>query len=256
MAVRRIRLLIEYDGTAYGGWQLQNNAPTIQGMLEQALLRLTGETIRVTGASRTDAGVHARGQVAHFDTQSAIPAERFSYALNTFLPPDIRVQDSCQTVAQFHARFWTRGKRYSYTICNRRHASALLYRRAWHVYRPLDLTRMQQAAQMLVGTHDFAAFCATGGSARTTVRTLHDVRIERAPEDCVVITVEGNAFLYNMVRIIAGTLAGVGQGDLARDVIQRMLDTGDRKLGGVTAPPQGLILEQIEYETSKPAWVR
>lgn len=252
--MRRIRLTVEYDGTNYGGWQLQDNAPTVQGCLEQALFELTGERTRITGASRTDAGVHAKGQVAHFDTESNIPADRFSYALNTHLPPDIRVQDSCEAAEGFHSRFWTSGKRYSYTIFNKKHASALLAHRSWHVYRDLDVDKMQRAANDLVGTHDFAAFCATGGSAKTTVRTLHDVRVERMG-DCVIITVEGNAFLYNMVRIIAGTLVGVGDGDLPEDIVLQMFSTLDRRIGGVTAPPQGLILDEVFHHDEKPEWV-
>lgn len=254
--MRRIRLRVEYDGAAYGGWQLQKNAPSVQGELERAVLELTGEKTRVTGASRTDAGVHARGQVAHFDTQSAIPPERFSYALNTRLPLDIRVQDSCAAPEDFHARFWTRGKQYSYTICNQKHASALLGGRSWHVYRALDLDAMRRAAGDLLGEHDFAAFCATGGSAKTTVRTITQASVQRAEHNCVVLQITGNAFLYNMVRIIAGTLAGVGSGDLPQDVVRRMMETGDRTLGGVTAPPQGLVLEEIFYYDRKPDWVR
>ena len=249
--MRRIRLTVEYDGTNYGGWQLQDNAPTVQGCLEQALFELTGEHTRITGASRTDAGVHAKGQVAHFDTESNIPADRFSYALNTHLPPDIRVQESAEAAQGFHSRFWTSGKRYSYTIFNKKHASALLAHRSWHVYRDLDVDKMQRAANDLVGTHDFAAFCATGGSAKTTVRTLHDVRVERMG-DCVIITVEGNAFLYNMVRIIAGTMLDIGMGRKEPSSFRKALETGDRLALGITAPASGLELTRVYYADELP----
>lgn len=254
--MQRIRLTVEYDGTHYGGWQLQKNAPTVQGELERALSQLTGRSIRITGASRTDAGVHARGQVAHFDSPVNIPPEKFSYALNTHLPPDIRVQDSCAAPEGFHARFWTRGKRYTYTIYNAKHASALLHDRSWHVWQPLDLEKMNRAARDLLGTHDFSAFCAAGGSEKTRVRTLTRADVERKDGGRVVITVEGNAFLYNMVRIVAGTLAAVGAGDRSVDVVEKMLVSGDRTLGGPTAPPQGLVLEEIFYYDEKPEWVR
>ena len=253
---KRIRLEIEYDGTAYGGWQYQLNAPTVQEEVEKALLELTGEKIRVTGASRTDAGVHARAQVAHFDTESQIPAERFSYALNTLLPKDIRVQESSEAPADFHARFWTRGKEYSYMIWNNTHASALLADRAWCIYPQLDVEKMREAAQLLKGEHDFRAFCATGGQTKTTVRTIHEIRVEEKEPHLVTIRVSGNAFLYNMVRIIAGTLADIGTGRLPVDTVTRMLETGDRTIGGPTAPAQGLTLERIDYYETKPDWVR
>lgn len=253
---KRIKLRIEYDGTSYGGWQYQLNAPTVQNEIEKALLELTGEKIRVTGASRTDAGVHAKGQVAHFDTESPIPAERFSYALNTLLPMDIRIQESEEVPGDFHARFWTKGKSYSYLIWNNTHASALLANRAWSVYPPLDVEKMRQAAAYLVGEHDFAAFCATGGQTKTTVRTINDLSIDDSAEHEIVIQVSGNAFLYNMVRIIAGTLVDVGSGRLPVTITEEMLKTKDRTIGGPTAPAQGLTLEAIDYYATKPEWVR
>nr|WP_122012826.1 tRNA pseudouridine(38-40) synthase TruA [Maliibacterium massiliense] len=252
----RIKLVLEYDGTAYAGWQLQKNAPTVQLRLEQALEKCTGAFTRVTGASRTDAGVHAAGQVAHFDTESAIPPEKFSYALNTLLPPDIRVRASMRAPDGFHARFWASGKRYQYLIYNDLHASALLRCRTWHVYQQLDIQAMRAAARLLEGTHDFAPFCAAGSVAKTTTRTLQKVRVYAPQPHIVAIDVAGTAFLYNMVRIIAGTLAGIGAGKLAPDVIARMFATGDRRIGGVTAPACGLTLAQVFYHSEKPPWVR
>ena len=253
---KRIKLRIEYDGTAYGGWQYQTNAPTVQDEIEKALHTLTGEDIRITGASRTDAGVHARGQVAHFDTESQIPADRFSYALNTLLPEDIRIQESQDAPQDFHARFWTKGKAYSYLIWNNTHASALLAHRAWSVYPALDVEKMRKAAAYLIGEHDFAAFCATGGQTKTTVRTIYDLTIDNSREHEVLIRVSGNAFLYNMVRIIAGTLVDVGTGRLPVSITKEMLESRERSIGGPTAPAQGLTLEMIDYYDAKPQWVR
>lgn len=170
-------LTVSYDGTAYAGWQWQDNALSVQQVLEEALARLTGEKTRVTGASRTDAGVHALGQRAHFDTASRIPPDKYPFALNTLLPPDIRVLEGVAVPADFHARFDARGKRYTYRIHNAPHASALLRSLTAHVPRPLDMDRMRDSLPALLGTHDFAAFQASGGTARTTVRTLREASL-------------------------------------------------------------------------------
>ncbi|MGI6004323.1 MAG: tRNA pseudouridine(38-40) synthase TruA [Christensenellales bacterium] len=251
----RIAMTIEYGGAAYAGWQRQKNAVTVQQRVEEALEALTGACIRVTGASRTDAGVHAKAQVAHFDSPGRIPPEKYAYALNTKLPEDIRITGSWQAEDDFHARFMAVRKTYGYLICNRPHASALFHDMSWHVPVKLDMERMRRAAQDLPGTHDFAAFCATGGAARTTVRTVHKLDIGEPEDGFIRIEISGNAFLYNMVRIIAGTLAGVGKGDLPADIIRRMLETRDRKIGGITAPAAGLTLEGVEYARALPDWV-
>ena len=192
--MRRIHLIVEYDGTNYAGWQRQSNAMTVQEKLERAVLRLTGEEVCVSGASRTDAGVHALGQSAHFDTQSRIPADKFSFALNTMLPPDIRVVRSEEVSMAFHARFSGRGKRYRYLIHAAPHAGALNRLTHAHVIYPLDVEKMRAEAQSLVGTHDFAAFAASGSVVKDTVRTIWRADVERqGAEICLIV--EGNGFL-------------------------------------------------------------
>ena len=245
--MRRIHLIVEYDGTNYASWQRQSNAMTVQEKLERAVLRLTGEEVCVSGASRTDAGVHALGQSAHFDTQSRIPAEKFSFALNTMLPPDIRVVRSEEVSMAFHARFSGRGKRYRYLIHAAPHAGALNRLTHAHVIYPLDVEKMRAEAQSLVGTHDFAAFAASGSVVKDTVRTIWRADVERhGAEICLIV--EGNGFLYNMVRIIAGTLIGVGSGKLAPGAIKRAIESGSRLDLGITAPAHGLTLMEVFYE--------
>ncbi len=245
--MRRIHLIVEYDGTNYAGWQRQSNAMTVQEKLERAVLRLTGEEVCVSGASRTDAGVHALGQSAHFDTQSRIPADKFSFALNTMLPPDIRVVRSEEVSMAFHARFSGRGKRYRYLIHAAPHAGALNRLTHAHVIYPLDVEKMRAEAQSLVGTHDFAAFAASGSVVKDTVRTIWRADVERqGAEICLIV--EGNGFLYNMVRIIAGTLIGVGSGKLAPGAIKRAIESGSRLDLGITAPAHGLTLMEVFYE--------
>lgn len=244
--MRRIHLIIEYDGSAYAGWQRQANALAVQQVIEEKLTKLTGERIVVHGASRTDAGVHALGQSAHFDTDSRIPAEKFSYALNALLPADIRVRYSEAVVADFHARFSCKGKRYRYLFYDAPHAGALnRYTHAHSIY-PLDERRMAQEAQNLVGTHDFAAFAASGSVVKDTVRTIWQAEVTRC-ENNVMLIIEGSGFLYNMVRIIAGTLAGVGSGKLAPGALARAIETGNRLDLGVTAPAHGLTLMEVFY---------
>lgn len=243
---RRIKMIVEYDGTGYSGWQRQINAPSVQQTLEEAIRKLTGEPIGVTGASRTDAGVHALGQTVHFDTTRRIPGEKFSYALNTMLPDDIRVRHSCDTRPDFHARFDAKGKRYRYSIHNHAHASALLRNTHAHVIYPLDERLMRIEAQEMLGTHDFAAFAASGSIVKDTVRTISRVEVVRCGGD-LTLTVEGNGFLYNMVRILAGTLIDVGSGRIASGAIKRAIESHDRLDLGVTAPAHGLTLLEVYY---------
>ena len=243
---RRILLTVSYDGTNYAGWQLQENAVAVQQRLEEALQKLTGEFIRVTGASRTDAGVHALGQRVHFDTHSRIPADKYPFALNTCLPPDIRVLEGKEVSGDFHARFDAKGKRYTYRIHNAPHASAIYRNISAHIPQKLDMTRMRQALPDLLGTHDFAAFQASGGTAKTTIRTLTDVQLEKTGDE-ITLTVFGNAFLYNMVRIIAGTLTDIGMGRKEPDAFRRALQTLDRLELGITAPACGLELTRVYY---------
>ena len=244
--MKRVLLSVEYDGTNYAGWQRQSNGLAVQQVLEKALSEACGEPVSATGSSRTDAGVHALAQQVHFDTASSIPPEKFPFVLNTVLPPDIRVQSGREVPADFHARFLSCGKTYTYRILNRRHGSALLRNVCWHVPVPLDLPAMRNALSALPGTHDFAAFQAAGGAAKTTVRTLDRADLER-DGDLLRLTVSGNAFLYNMVRIIAGTMAEIGLRRLDPDAFRCALGTGNRLDLGMTAPPHGLELTEVRY---------
>ncbi|MEG1774918.1 MAG: tRNA pseudouridine(38-40) synthase TruA [Clostridia bacterium] len=244
--MRRVLLTLSYEGTAYAGWQRQQNALAIQQCLEDALYKLTGECISVMGASRTDAGVHALGQCAHFDTRCHIPANKLPFALNTCLPRDIRVLESADVSPCFHARFDAKGKRYTYRIHNAPHASALYRNLCAHVPQRLDVPKMRKCLPCLLGTHDFAAFQAAGGTAKTTVRTLESITlVQQESELC--LTISGNAFLYNMVRIIAGTMLDIGMGRIPSDAFEHALATGDRLTLGITAPACGLELTEVRY---------
>ena len=244
--LRRMLLTVEYDGTAYSGWQRQYNGLAVQQVLEETLTRACGEKIAITGASRTDAGVHALGQACHFDTHSAIPPHKYPFVLNTMLPRDIRVHTGREVPPDFHARFMTGGKTYTYRIINSRHGSALKRNTHLHVPVPLDTAPMERAAQTLLGQHDLAAFQASGGTAKTTVRTMRSVSLTRVGDEITFI-LEGDAFLYNMVRIIVGTLIEIGHGRRGEDAFLRSYETGDRLALGVTAPPHGLELTKVHY---------
>ena len=250
MEQKRILLTVSYDGTSYVGWQYQDNGPSIQNELETALQKALGQFTRVTGASRTDAGVHALGQRAHFDAVSSIPPEKYPFVLNRFLPPDIRVTAARRVPDDFHARFMASGKWYTYRIHNAPHASAIFRNCTAHVPVALDIRAMERCAGALLGTHDFAAFAAAGGQAKTTVRTIDDFRLEKAG-DTVTLRVHGNGFLYNMVRIIAGTLIDVGHGKLDEHCMDRALESKNRLDLGVTAPACGLELTRVEYELDR-----
>ncbi len=247
MEQKRILLTVSYDGTAYVGWQYQDNGPSIQNELEKALEKALGQFVRVTGASRTDAGVHALGQRAHFDTCSSIPPEKYPFVLNRYLPEDIRVTAGIQAPDDFHARFMAKGKLYTYRIHNAAHASAIFRNCTAHVPVRLDEERMGRCAQALLGTHDFAAFAAAGGQAKTTVRTIDSFSVSREGEE-ITLRVHGNGFLYNMVRIISGTLIDVGHGKLDEGCIARAIESKNRLDLGVTAPACGLELTRVEYD--------
>lgn len=253
MDTKRILLTISYDGTAYSGWQFQENGPSIQDEVEKALQKALGTFIRITGASRTDAGVHAQGQRAHFDTDSSIPPDKYPFVLNRYLPPDIRVTKGEQVDNDFHARFRAAGKLYTYRIHNAPHPSAIFRNISAHVPVQLDEKIMHEAGQQILGTHDFAAFAAAGGSAKTTVRTIDHLSVKREGTE-VIIRVHGNAFLYNMVRIIAGTLIGIGQGKLQPECLGKALTSLNRLDLGVTAPACGLELTRVEYDFDREQW--
>ena len=237
---------MEYDGTAYAGWQRQVNGLAVQQLIEESLSSACGHPVSVTGSSRTDAGVHALDQKVHFDTDCSIPPDKYPFVLNTMLPPDIRVLDGREVPAGFHARFLTSGKIYTYRIWNARHGSALRRNTYWHIPVPLDEAPVREALETLTGTHDFAAFQAAGGTAKTTVRTLYSADLETSGSEWI-LTVSGNAFLYNMVRIIAGTVAEIGLGKRGTDAFCRAFETKDRLALGMTAPAHGLELTKVFY---------
>lgn len=253
---RRILLRVAYDGMNYHGWQLQPNAATIEGELNRALCALTGEEIVVTGASRTDAGVHALGNVAVFDTTSRIPAEKFSYALNQRLPEDIVIQSSKQVADDFHPRHCDCRKTYEYDILNRTFPLPAYRNTAYFLYGTLNIEAMRRACQAFLGEHDFASFCAAGAQVQTTVRKIYSLEVECRPlteanvgsaDQLLTIRVKGNGFLYNMVRIIAGTLVEVGRGHIKPEEVADIIAAKDRAKAGPTAPARGLRLVEIEY---------
>ena len=245
--MKRVKLVVAYDGTNYHGWQVQDNGITIEEVLNRTIGELVQEDIKVIGASRTDAGVHACGNVAVFDTESRIPGDKFSFALNQRLPDDIRIQESCEVDADFHPRYADTVKTYEYNILNRRFElpSKRLY--AAFCYYPMDIERMNQAAAYLVGEHDFKSFCSAGAQVQTTVRTVYAVNVTKE-DDMVHIRITGNGFLYNMVRIIAGTLMQVGTGLMEPEQVKEILEARDRSKAGPTAVAKGLTLVEIRYE--------
>ena len=252
-AVRHIRLIVEYDGTALCGWQRQANGPTVQGHLEDALTRLLDGATSVVGASRTDAGVHARGQVASFRTERAIPLHGVRRGLNSLLPPAIAIADAAEVPDDFHPRFSATGKHYRYLVLTRGDRSPRWRNRAWHHPGALDLAAMRQAAAALIGEHDFAAFRAAGCTARTTHRRVDSIAIAEDLADPALIGVDvrGNAFLRNMVRIVVGTLVEVGAVRRPIDQVAEILASCDRTRAGITAPAHGLELVSVSYDGRK-----
>lgn len=243
---KRIMLTVAYDGTNYHGWQLQPNGETIESVLNRELSGLLGENIAVIGASRTDAGVHSNGNAAVFDTVTRIPAEKISYALNQRLPEDIVVQESREVEADFHPRHCDSCKTYEYRILNRRFPLPMRRRDTYFYHYDLNVEHMRQAATYLVGEHDFKSFCSTAAVVETTVRTIYSLAVEREG-DVIAIRVTGSGFLYNMVRIIAGTLIEVGNGKRAPEDMVEILDACDRAAAGPTAPACGLTMLGIEF---------
>ncbi|MDO6353760.1 tRNA pseudouridine(38-40) synthase TruA [Caloramator sp. CAR-1] len=244
--MKNIKIVIEYDGTRYCGWQRQKNGVSIQETIEKAIEKVTGEKIEIIGSSRTDAGVHAKGQVANFLTSSTVPPEKICYAINSFLPDDIVILSSQEVPLDFHSRYNSKGKKYSYTILNRKIPSALLKNYSAHIPYELNIEDMIRASKYFLGEHDFSAFKSTGSSVKGNVRTIKRLELIK-DEDIIKMFIEANGFLYNMVRIIAGTLIEVGKGRIKPDDIPFILDSRDRKKAGPTAPAQGLCLEKVYY---------
>lgn len=249
---RRYKLVLAYDGSAYHGWQKQHPpdaAPlrTVQQVVEDTLIRVMRQPVELIGASRTDAGVHAEGQVAHFDAATPIPLERMADAINSRLPEDVEVRQAEAADSGFHAIQHALHKQYRYRVFNASHRPLGVRHMVYHCWHGLDLARMNDAAGRLVGTHDFEGFAAAGHGRQTTVRTVFGCQATRHG-DCVDITIEGDGFLYNMVRIIAGTLVEIGRSRFEIEQIDRILETTERRLAGPTLPPNGLTLMWIRYE--------
>ncbi len=242
-----IALLIEYDGANYCGWQSQINAPTIQEEMRKAIFNLTGKNVLLTGCSRTDSGVHAKGHVSNFHIKTTIPMERFSLALNSFLPPEISVKKAAIVKADFNSRFDTIGKQYCYTIWNEETRPALLRNFSCHIPKHLNIDLMKLAAEMLVGKYDFATFMASGSVVKTTIRTIYSIRIE-TKGNVIFMRFHGSGFLYNMVRILAGTLVYVGAGKIDPSQIPYIIESKNRRLAGKTLPANGLMLEEVFYQ--------
>lgn len=245
--MKRIKLTIAYDGTNYCGWQVQPNGITVEEVVNKALKKLTGEDIQVIGASRTDSGVHALGNVAVFDTHTTIPPERISYALNQRLPEDIVIVKSEEVAEDFHPRYCDCSKTYEYHILNTRIPIPTKRLTNYFVSYDLDVEKMRKAAGYLIGEHDFVSFCNVRTDVEDTVRTVTELEILKGGEE-ITIRISGNGFLYNMVRIIVGTLIRVGRGFYEPEKVKEILEAKDRKAAGVTAPPHGLILAEIRYE--------
>jgi tRNA pseudouridine38-40 synthase len=248
----RLKLTLEYDGTRYVGWQVQLNGVSVQARVLESLERLLGAPVRVEVAGRTDAGVHATGQVVCFDTERALPLKAYVKGLNGFLPQDIAVVRAEEVPADFDPRHWSHGKRYHYRVSNRPTRSPLRRFTHWEVFAPLDVEAMRRAASALVGRHDFSAFRASDCQAAHAVREVRRVEVRGAAGDEVSFTVEGTAFLKHMVRNLVGTLVEVGKGRRPEAWVAEVLASGDRKRAGPTAPAQGLVLEQVFYGEGPP----
>lgn len=244
---KRIKLTIEYDGSKYHGWQVQENAHTVQAEIEEAICRITGERVRISGAGRTDSGVHAFGQVAHFDTSSSIPAERLKNALNAVLPTDVAVTFSEEVDFSFHSRFSAIAKTYEYKILNRQIRAPLLEKRTWHIREAMDFEALRSAAENFLGTNDFSAFCSSGRNVSEFERTIY-LSEWIGGNELFIYRVKGNGFLYNMVRIMVGTMVEAGMGKRAPESISGIIAGKNRNLSGITAPPQGLYLVKVHYD--------
>lgn len=244
--MRNIKLTIEYDGTSYGGWQKQKNNRTIQQCIEEAIKLLTGEEVELIGSSRTDAGVHAKGMVANFITNSQIPADKFREAINTKLPDDIGIIKSEEVDKNFHSRYDSKGKTYCYTLVNRYEKVCIGRNYVYQVREELNYDLMKEAAKYFLGKHDFKAFKTNGSSVKTSVRTISGLELE-LKDDVIKIFVSADGFLYNMVRIIVGTLIEVGKGKIKPESIERIIKNGDRSKAGPCVPPNGLVLEKVFY---------
>ena len=243
--MRNIKITIQYNGKNYCGWQKQNNSPGIQGTIEKAIFDITREEVKITGSGRTDAGVHALGQVANFKTNSQIPVDRIPNALNAKLPKDISIVKAEDVDEDFHSRYSAKKKTYRYQVYNSLYRSPIYADISYPVKYDLDIDKMKKEAKSLIGTYDFKGFMSSGSSVIDTVRTIYNIEVSKS-EDLIIIEIEGNGFLYNMVRIIAGTLVDIGRGRIA-EKMSTIIESKSRSMAGHTAPAHGLFLKKVDY---------
>ncbi len=244
--MRRIKITLDYIGTAYDGWQRQPDRDTVQKRVEEAIFSLSGERVSVVASGRTDAGVHALGQVAHFDVNAAIPAKNYMTGVNHFLPPDIRILSAEEAPDDFHARFSAHEKTYTYCIYESRFDRACYFNRAARVEQKLDLKNMKTAAEAFCGTHDFTSFCSAGADTTTFTRTIKDIRVARSG-GLVKISVTADGFLYNMVRRIAAVLVKAGKGQIDKAGAEKLINAADNKVAKDVMPACGLYLKSVKY---------
>ena len=249
--MRNIKLVIEYDGKEFNGWQKQPNKLNIQGNIEKAIERITNEKIDLMASGRTDAGVHALGQVANFKTNSNIPIEKFALAINSNLKKSILIKSAEEVDEKFHSRLSCKKKTYRYIINNSKYGTAIYRNLETNIKEKLDVEKMQEAIKYFEGEHDFKAFKASGTSSKSSVRTIYKAKKKKKDNDRIYIELTGNGFLYNMVRIIAGTLVEVGMGKIQPEEIKEIIKSQKRENAGKTLPPQGLYLINVEYTDNK-----
>jgi len=245
--MKNIKLIIEYDGTKYNGWQTQKNGNGIQDLITNAIHQVTGEEIKLNGSGRTDAGVHAIGQTANFKTECSIPVNKFPEAINKFLPKDIVIKEAISVPSDFHARYSVKGKKYMYIVNNSKYRSGLHYNYEYHFNNELDYKSMKKAAEHFEGTYDFRGFMASGSSVKDTIRTIEKVQVKKREDGKIIFNFTGNGFLYNMVRIMVGTLLDVGVGKIKPEEIPSIIKSKDRTKAGKTVPAQGLYLVEVYY---------
>jgi len=244
--MKNIKLTIEYNGKNYRGWQKQPTETSVQETIEKAIYKITREEVKLNGSGRTDKGVHALGQVATFHTNSTIPGDKFRIALNSVLPKDIAIRESKEVDMEFHARYSAKGKTYIYIIYNDKIRSPIHDETSYHVSYDLDMNKMTSSALKLLGTHDFTSFTSSGTKVTNKVRTIHDIKIIEKNK-LIEIRYTGNGFLYNMIRIITGTLIDISRGNIKEDILN-ILSAKDRNRAGITAPAKGLYLERVYYD--------
>lgn len=245
--MRNIKLIIEYDGKDYNGWQKQLNSLNIQGEIEKAIQTITGEKIELIGSGRTDAGVHAFAQVANFKINSNFPIEKMATAINSQLKQSIRIKKAEEVSENFHSRYHCHKKTYMYIIDNSEQGTAIYRNLTYHISQPLNIENMQKAVKYIIGEHDFSSFKSSGTSSKSSIRIIYDAKVLKEQER-VIIIITGNGFLYNMVRIIAGTLVDVGLNNIEPEEMEKIIKSKDRQKAGKTLPPQGLFLKSVEYE--------